>query len=53
MLLVGKRALEDLNPNIDVTLYGQEKMPKSWAIGSADLLIQGERPGAIVFFYTV
>lgn len=53
MLLIGKRALEDLNPNIDVTLYGQEKMPKSWAIGSADLLIQGERPGAIAYGNTL
>ena len=47
MLLVAARALSELNPNIDVGLYGQELMPTAYAIGKADLLIQGGRPDAI------
>lgn len=47
MLLVASRALKELNPNIDVGLYGQEMMATSYAIGKADLLIQGGRPDAI------
>lgn len=47
MLLVAQRALQELNPNIDVGLYGQELMESAYAIGKADLLIQGGRPDAI------
>lgn len=47
MLLVAKRALEDMNPNIDVGMYGQEMMDAAFAIGKADLLIQGGRPDAV------
>ncbi|WP_052459883.1 type I restriction-modification system subunit M [Tessaracoccus massiliensis] len=47
MLLVASRALTELNPNIDVGLYGQELMETAYAIGKADLLIQGGRPDAI------
>ncbi len=47
MLLVAQRALEEMNPNIDVTLYGQEMMDWAYAIGKADLLIQGGRPESI------
>ncbi|MEV0572778.1 class I SAM-dependent DNA methyltransferase [Micrococcus luteus] len=47
MLLVAKKALEELNPDIEVTLHGQELMPGSYAIGKADLLIQGGEPDAL------
>lgn len=47
MLLVAQNALRDLNPEIKVTLYGQELMPSAYALGKADLLIQGGRPDAI------
>lgn len=47
MLLVAQRALEEMNPNIDVTLYGQEMMDWAYAIGKADLLIQGGRPESV------
>ncbi len=47
MLLVAQRALEELNPDIGVTLYGQELMPSAYALGKADLVIQGGRPDAI------
>lgn len=47
MLLVASRALNELNPNIDVGLYGQELMESAYAIGKADLLIQGGRPDAV------
>ncbi|MGN7227391.1 type I restriction-modification system subunit M [Dietzia maris] len=47
MLLVAQRALEEMNPNIDVSLYGQEMMDWAYAIGKADLLIQGGRPESI------
>lgn len=41
MLLVAERALKELNPDIEVVLAGQELMPTGYAIGKADLLIQG------------
>lgn len=47
MLLVASRALKELNPNIDVSLHGQELMETAYAIGKADLLIQGGRPDAV------
>ncbi len=47
MLLVAHDALKRMNEKIDVTLYGQELMPSAFALGKADLLIQGGRPDAI------
>ncbi|MFK0005079.1 N-6 DNA methylase [Paenarthrobacter sp. NPDC090522] len=47
MLLIAQDALRRLNDRIDVTLYGQELMPSAFALGKADLLIQGGRPDAI------
>lgn len=47
MLLIAQDALKRMNENIDVTLYGQELMPSAFALGKADLLIQGGRPDAI------
>lgn len=47
MLLVAQRALKDLNPDIEVVLAGQELMATGYAIGKADLLIQGGEPDAI------
>lgn len=47
MLLIAQEALRRMNETIDVTLYGQELMPSAFALGKADLLIQGGRPDAI------
>ncbi|PAT13865.1 restriction endonuclease [Corynebacterium sp. NML 120412] len=47
MLLVAERALKELNPDIEVVLAGQELMSTGYAIGKADLLIQGGEPDAI------
>lgn len=47
MLLVAQDALRSLNPDIKVTLYGQELMDSAYALGKADLVIQGGRPDAI------
>jgi type I restriction enzyme M protein len=47
MLLVAQDALKRMNEQIDVTLYGQELMAPAFALGKADLLIQGGRPDAI------
>lgn len=47
MLLVAQDALKKLNPDINVTLFGQELMDSAFALGKADLLIQGGRPDAI------
>ncbi len=47
MLLIAQQALQRMNKRIDVTLYGQELMPSAFALGKADLLIQGGRPDAI------
>lgn len=47
MLLLAKRTLEAMNEGVQVTLFGQELMPSAFALGKADLLIQGGRPDAI------
>ncbi|MFI5436130.1 N-6 DNA methylase [Rhodococcus baikonurensis] len=47
MLLVAQEALKRMNEKINVTLYGQELMASAFALGKADLLIQGGRPDAI------
>lgn len=47
MLLVAQDALRSLNPDIKVTLFGQELMDSAYALGKADLVIQGGRPDAI------
>lgn len=47
MLLIAQEALKRMNGKIDATLYGQELMAPAFALGKADLLIQGGRPDAI------
>lgn len=47
MLLVAQQALRELNPGVKVTVFGQELMDSAYALGKADLLIQGGRPDAI------
>lgn len=47
MLLVAQNALNEFNPDISVTVFGQELMDSAYALGKADLLIQGGRPDAI------
>lgn len=47
MLLIAQEALKRTNEKVDVTLYGQELMASAFALGKADLLIQGGRPDAI------
>lgn len=42
MLLTAKHHLEHLNEDVEVSLYGQEKMVKSWALGTSDILIQSD-----------
>ena len=48
MLLVAQEVLRELNPGVKVTVYGQEMMDSAYALGKADLLIQGGRPDAIL-----
>lgn len=47
MLLEAQEHLTRMNPDIQVTLFGQELMASAFALGKADLLIQGGRPDAI------
>jgi type I restriction enzyme M protein len=48
MLTIGKEwILENINPNIDVILYGQELNPQTYSICKSDLLISGENPDNI------
>lgn len=41
MLLVARRVLSELNANAQISLAGQEPMDYAFAMGKADLLIQG------------
>lgn len=47
MLLIAKRAMEQLNPKIEVSVYGQEMMAESLALGKSDLIVAGISPDAI------
>jgi len=48
MLTIGKEwVLENINPNIDIILYGQELNPQTYSICKSDLLISGENPDNI------
>ncbi|KAA8719360.1 type I restriction-modification system subunit M [Corynebacterium spheniscorum] len=47
MLLIAKRAMEELNPRIEVSVYGQEMMAESLALGKSDLIVAGISPDAI------
>lgn len=47
MLLVAKRAMEELNPKIQVSVFGQELMAESLALGKSDLIVSGISPDAI------
>lgn len=47
MLLVAKRAMEELNSKIQVSVYGQELMAESLALGKSDLIVSGISPDAI------
>lgn len=47
MLPVARRVLSELNANAQISLAGQELMDFAFAMGKADLLIQGGVPDAI------
>ncbi len=53
MLLVAKNAMEELNSNIQVGLFGQEIMPKSYALGRSDLIVSGVDPNSLQFGNTL
>ena len=38
---------QTINPNADITLYGQELNPQTYALSKADMLIKGENPNNI------
>lgn len=48
MLLVAARKLCEINPNIQLSLRGQELMDFAYGIGKADLLIQGGSADSIL-----
>jgi len=48
MLTIGKEwVLNNINPDIDIILYGQELNPQTYSICKSDLLISGENPDNI------
>jgi type I restriction enzyme M protein len=48
ILTIGKSwILENINPNIEINLYGQELNPQTYSICKSDLLISGENPNNI------
>ncbi|MGM0878881.1 MAG: type I restriction-modification system subunit M [Bacillota bacterium] len=49
MLSEATRFIQELNPNTQVEVFGQEINPKSYAIACADLLIKGQNAGHIAF----
>lgn len=38
---------QNINPNADINLYGQELNPQTYALSKADMLIKGENPNNI------
>ncbi|MBT2636441.1 class I SAM-dependent DNA methyltransferase [Bacillus sp. ISL-39] len=49
MLSEATQFIQELNPNTQVEVFGQEINPKSYAIACADLLIKGQNAGHIAF----
>jgi type I restriction enzyme M protein len=48
ILTIGKSwILENINPNIEINLYGQELNPQTYSVCKSDLLISGENPNNI------
>ena len=47
MLSVAEEYLHELNPNIDLNVFGQELNPETWAIARSDLMIKGQDPTRI------
>ncbi|GAB3164195.1 type I restriction-modification system subunit M [Telluribacter humicola] len=48
MLTIGKEWIqENINPDVDLRLYGQELNPQTYAICKSDMLITGENPNNI------
>ena len=48
ILTIGKSwILENVNPNIEIKLYGQELNPQTYSVCKSDLLISGENPNNI------
>ncbi|MCP3424823.1 N-6 DNA methylase [Rothia sp. AR01] len=47
MQLIAQETRKRTSEQVDVTFYGQELMPSPFALGKADLLIQGSRSDAI------
>jgi len=49
MLTIGKEwILENINPKLDVLLYGQETIPQTYSICKSDMLITGGNPDNII-----
>ncbi len=49
MLSVAEQYLNDLNPNAELVVFGQEINPESYAICKSDMLIKGQDPSNIKF----
>lgn len=47
MLSIAEEYLHDLNPNINLNVFGQEINPETWAIARSDLMIKGQDPTRI------
>jgi type I restriction enzyme M protein len=47
MLSIAEEYLHDLNPNIQLNVFGQELNPETWAISRSDLMIKGQDPKRI------
>jgi type I restriction enzyme M protein len=47
MLSIAEEYLHDLNPNIQLEVFGQELNPETWAIARSDLMIKGQDPAHI------
>ena len=48
ILTIGKNwILENINPKIEINLYGQELNPQTYSVCKSDLLISGENPNNI------
>jgi type I restriction enzyme M protein len=48
ILTIGKNwILENINPNVEINLYGQELNPQTYSVCKSDMLITGENPNNI------
>ena len=53
MLALAEKAIKDMNPDVEVKLFGQELNPEAFSICKSDMLVTGHDPKQVAFGNTL